>query len=140
MDFFATTLVQEFQKAGYTAARQDASTRPESGVLLRGVFGEADARNRIRRAMLGGGAPGSRLLLYVGTFNLARPDQPLYQPAAVQNTEVRYGPVITLNNYIPLVKFEISKNPTEAEVQRIAKQIVQNLSTLLKSNPTAFSQ
>jgi len=140
MDFFAVTLVQEFQKAGYTAARQQSNSRPDSGVLLRGVFGEADARNRIRRAMLGGGAPGERLLLYVGTFNLSRPDQPLYQLAAMQNSDGHSGPIITLNNYIPLVKFELSKNPTEAEVQRISKQIVQNLSTLLKSNPAAFSQ
>ncbi len=140
MDFIANNLVEEFQKAGYTASRQRGNSRPDSGVLLRGVFGEADALNRIRRAMLGGGTVGARLLLYVGTFNLARPDQPLYQPAATQDQDSRFGPVISLNNYIPLAKFELSKNPTEDEVKRISRQIVQNLSTLLKTNPASFGQ
>jgi hypothetical protein len=140
MDFFSLTLVQTFQKAGYTAAQQQANSRSDTGVLLRGVFAEADARNRIRRAILGGGVPGAKLLLYVGTFNLARPDQPLYQQAQSMSPDSRYGPVITMNNYIPLVKFELSKNPTEDEVRKICNQIVQNLSTLLKTNPAAFSQ
>ncbi len=140
MDFFALTLLQSFQKAGYNAARQQGNPVSSTGVLLRGVFAEADARNRIRRAMLGGGAPGAKLLLYVGTFNLARPDQPLYQLAVTQNTDARYGPIITLNNYIPLVRFEMSKNPTEDEVRKICSQIVENLTTLLKTNPSAFAK
>ncbi len=140
MDFFALTLVQAFQKADYNAVRQQGNSVSTTGVLLRGVFAEADARNRVRRAMLGGGARGAKLLLYVGTFNLARPDQPLYQLAVTQNTDARYGPIITLNNYIPLVKFEMSKNPTEDEVRKICSQIVQNLTMLLKTNPAAFSK
>ena len=140
MDFFAITLVQAFQKEGYNAARQYGNSRSNAGVLLRGVFAEVDTHNRIRRAMLGGGAPGAKLVLYIGTFNLARPDQPLYELAVVQTTDARYGPIITLNNYIPLVKFEMSKNPTEDEVRKISNQIVQNLGTLLKTNPSAFAQ
>lgn len=140
MDFFALTLVQSFQKAGYNAARQQGNSVSSSGILLRGVFAEADARNRIRRAILGGGAPGAKLLLYVGTFNLARPDQPLYQPAVEQNPDSRYGPIITVNNYIPLIKFEMSKNPTEDEVRKISSEIVQNLAALLKTNPAAFAK
>jgi hypothetical protein len=138
MDFFAITLVQDLQKAGYTAARQQSNTTSSGGILLRGVFGEADGGNHIRRAILGAGNPGAKLLLYVGTFNLARAEQPLYEPAAVQEPDNRYGPIITLNNYIPMVKFELSKNPTEDEVQKISRQIVQNLSNLLKTNPSAF--
>lgn len=140
MDFFATTLVQEFQKNGFNAARQQGSSRPDKGILLRGVFAEPDAHNRIRRAMFGAGSPGVRMTLYVGTFNLARPDQPLYQPAAMQSPDSHYGPVITMNNYIPMTKFEIFKNPTEDEVQKISAQIVQNVTTLLRTNAAAFSQ
>lgn len=139
-DFFAITLVQSLKKAGFTASRQQSDSGSGAGVLLRGVFAESDALNRIRRAMLGGGVPGAKLLLYVGTFNLARPDQPLYQPATVQNTDVRYGPVITLNNYIPLARFEMSKNPTEDDVRKICTQIAHNLGALLKTNPAAVSQ
>ena len=140
MDFFAVTLIQSLQKAGYASDRQQGSQVSTNGVLLRGVFAEADAQNRIRRAILGGGAPGAKMLLYVGTFNLARPDQPLYQPAVEQNADPRYGPIITVNNYIPLAKFELSKNPTEDEVRKICTQIAQNLTSLLNTNPSAFAK
>jgi hypothetical protein len=139
MDFFATTLLENLKKSGYTAAHRQGQAQAEKGVLLRGVFAEPDAKNRIRRAMLGAGAPGATMLLYVGTFNLARPSQPLYLPATEQNPDSRYGPIITMNDYIPLVKFELSKNPTEEEVQKITVQIVQNLSSLLQANPAAFN-
>src|SRR5271167_276051 len=100
MDLFSTTLVQALQKGRYKAARQPSSSGGGTagsgkGVLLRGVFAEPDALNRIRRAMLGGGAPGPKFLLYVGTFNMSRPDQPLYQVVPVETPDSRYGPVIT---------------------------------------------
>jgi hypothetical protein len=90
-DLFAVALFQSLKKSGFTVSRQ-ASTGggASAGVLLRGVFTEADARNRIRRAMLGGGAPGAKFFVYVGTFNLSRPDQPLYQLAPVQSADSRW--------------------------------------------------
>jgi hypothetical protein len=138
MDFFAITLVQSLEKSGYTAYRT-ASRHPGNGVLLRGVFAEPDAQNRIRRALQGGGAPGGRFYLYVGTFNLAQPEQPLYQPAAVQASEPAYGPVITLNNYIPMAKYEMAKNPVEDDVRKICAEIVENLTTLLNKNPSVIA-
>lgn len=140
MDFFTTTLLENLRKSGYTAAHRQGQTQADKGALLRGVFAEPDAKNRIRRAMLGGGSPGATMLLYVGTFNLARPSQPLYLPATEQNADSRYGPIITVNNYIPMAKFELSKSPTEEEVQKISAQIVQSLSGLLQANPAAFNQ
>jgi Domain of unknown function (DUF4410) len=145
MDLFSITLVQSLQKGGYKAARQPSSSAggtPGSGngVLLRGVFAEPDALNRIRRAMLGGGAPGGKFLLYVGTFNMSRPDQPLYQLAPLQSPDSRYGPVITPNSYIPLVKYEIPKNPTADDVRKVCEDIVRNLTVLLNANPSAFVQ
>jgi Domain of unknown function (DUF4410) len=140
MDFFTLTLLEKFKTGGYTSVHRQGQSPADKGVLLRGVFAEPDAKNRIRRAMLGGGSPGATMLLYVGTFNLARPTDPLYLAAMEQNPDSRYGPIITVNNYIPMVKFELSKNPTEEEVQKISTQIVQNLSTLLQANPAAFNQ
>ena len=96
--------------------------------------------NRVRRAVLGSASTNPQFVLYVGDFNLSRPDQPLYEPAPVQSPDNRFGPVITLNNYVPLAKYELSKNPTEEEVRRICSQIVANLTTLLDTNATAFSQ
>ena len=145
MDLFSTTLVQSLQKAGYKAVRQPSSSAggtpgSANGVQLRGVFAEPDALNRIRRALLGGGAPGGKFLLYVGTFNLSRPDQPLYQLAPLQSPDSRYGPIITPNSYIPLVKYEIPKNPTADDVRKVSEDIVRNLTVLLNANPSAFAQ
>ena len=108
-------------------------------MLLRGVFAETDGKNRIRRAVLGAGSTNPQLLLYVGTFNLKSPDQPLYQPGVVQEVDRRYGPVITLNAYIPLDKFQVAKNPTDEEVQKVCTQIAQNLKKLLEVNKEALA-
>jgi hypothetical protein len=139
VDTFSKTLVQSLQNSKFTATRQSGS-RPTGGVLIRGVFAEPDAMNRVRRGLLGTNSPGGKFLLYVGIFNLSRPDAPLYELAAVQEPDSRYGPVITLNSYIPLAKFEVSKNPSEEDIRKICAQIVANLTGLLANNPAAFSQ
>jgi hypothetical protein len=137
MDFFALTLVEMLEKNGYTAKRRQGA-RPESGVLLRGVFTETDPTNRVHRAILGGVAPGTKYMLYVGIFNLARPNQPLYEPALDQAPDARFGPLITLNNYVPMAKYELDKQPSEEDVRKICTQIVSSLTQLLQANPAAF--
>ena len=139
IDFFAITLVKTLEKKGFQARRARGGN-PPAGALIRGVFAEPDALNRIRRALLGGGSPSARFLLYVGVFNLAREEQPLYLPATDQPPGPGYGPIITLNNYIPLAKYELDKNPTEEDVQKICNQIAASLATLLETNPNAFAK
>ena len=137
-DSFAKTLVETLRKNGFAATR--IKEKPQGkGVLLRGVFAEADAKNQIRREVLGAGSANPQFFLYVGTFNLKSPDQPLYQVAPVQSPDPRYGPVITPNAYIPMDKFEIAKHPTQADVQKVCTQIAENLSRLLQSNKEAFA-
>jgi hypothetical protein len=139
VDTFSKTLLQSLQNSKFTSSKQSGA-RPAAGVLIRGVFAEPDTMNRIRRGLLGNNAPGGKFLLYVGIFNLSRPDAPLYELAPVQSPDTRYGPLITLNNYIPLAKYEVAKNPSEEDVRKICAQIVANLTALLAANPTAFSQ
>jgi len=79
-------------------------------------------------------------LLYVGSFNLSRPDQPLYLLAPVQSADSRYGPVISPNAYVPMVKYEVPKNPTEEDVRKVCDDMVRNLTALLSANPAAFAQ
>jgi hypothetical protein len=138
-DFFATTLLQILQKKGYNAARASGQN-PPSGAMIRGVFTETDAKNRIRRSLWGGKSSNPRFFLYVGIFNLARPDQPLYQLASEQPESNQYGPVITLNTYIPMAKYELDKNASEEDVLKICVQIAASLTALLAANPDAFSQ
>jgi Domain of unknown function (DUF4410) len=136
MDAFAITLVEILQKNGYIASRLNGSL-PTTGILLRGVFAEPDDMNRIRRAILGAGSTAPTFMLYVGTFNLAHEDQPLYQLAPVQSPDSRFGPVISLNAYIPLVKYEVDKDPSVDDMRRICDQIVGGLTKLLTRNPNA---
>jgi Domain of unknown function (DUF4410) len=138
-EFFSATLLQILQKKGYNAVRASGQN-PPSGALFRGVFAEPDAKNRIRRALLGAPSGNAKFFLYVGIFNLERPDQPLYQLAPEQPGGNRYGPIITLNNYIPLAKYELDKNPTEEDVRKICGQIAASLTALLAANPSAFAQ
>jgi hypothetical protein len=77
-------------------------------------------------------------VLYVATYNLARPDQPLYLLAPVQDHDQRYGPIISMNSYVPMEKYELSKDPTEEDVRNICGQIVSNLVQLIKRNVVAF--
>jgi hypothetical protein len=139
VDAFGTILADSLRKSGYTVTRQGGSV-PPSGLLLRGVFAEPDQENHIRRAILGTAAPGPSYTLYVGAFNLGHQDQPLYLPAVVQSPDPRYGPVITLNAYIPMVKFDVPKNPTDEDVRKICGQIVSQLTALLTQNPNAVSR
>jgi hypothetical protein len=139
MDFFAATLVDTLKKSGYSARRARGATLPKGG-LLRGVFAEPDEKNRIRRTLLGGTSANPKFFLYVGIFNLARPDQPLYQLAEEQPGGSQFGPVITLNNYIPLAKYELDKNLSDEDVRKVCAQIAASLTALLAANPNAFSQ
>lgn len=139
-DFMANTLVESLRKNGYTASRTDG--RPANGMVLAGVFAEPDDKNRIRRAMLGSGAPANKFHLYVGTFDQKILNQPLYKeaPPQTQVPDDHYGSVITLNAYIPLAKYEIDKDATEEELRRVCGQIVANLAALLERNPGAVTE
>lgn len=136
--FFGDALVQTLRKDGFNATPQ-GSSRPEKGVLLKGVFAEVDSQNDNCLAILGGTTPSPAFALYVGAYNLARPDQPLYHVMTMENCDAHYGPVISLNNYIPMEKYEISKSPTEDEVRKVCGQVVANLRALLSVNSAAFS-
>ncbi|MGB2678094.1 MAG: hypothetical protein WCE53_04385 [Candidatus Acidiferrum sp.] len=136
--FFGDALLQALRKSGFNAAPV-GSSHPGKGVLLKGVFAEVDSQNHNCLAVLGGTTPSPRFALYVGAYNLARPDQPLYHVMTMENCDAHYGPVISLNNYIPMDEYEVSKNPTEEEVRKICAQIVANLRALLSVNSAAFS-
>jgi hypothetical protein len=136
--FFGDALLQALRENGFNAAPQ-GNSHPEKGVLLKGVFAEVDSQNHNCLALLGGTTPAPKFLLFVGAYNLARPDQPLYRVMTMENCDAHYGPVISLNNYIPMDKYEVSKSPTEDEVRKVCGQVVANLRALLSVNSAAFS-
>lgn len=136
--FFGDALLQALRKSGFNTA-PIGSSHPEKGVLLKGVFAEVDSQNHNCLAILGATNPASSFVLYVGAYNLARPDQPLYRVMTMENCDAKFGPVITLNNYVPMDEYAVSKNPTEDEVRKVCAQIVANLRALLSVNSAAFS-
>jgi hypothetical protein len=137
-DYFAETLVSTLQKQGYSSSRKQ--DLPGRGILVEGVFAEPDQKNRIRPALLGSASPGTKLLLYVGVFDQKSANQPLYKEAPVQEADPNYGPVITLNAYIPMAKYEIAKDAEEGDIRQICRQIAADLTALLQRNPAAVAQ
>jgi Domain of unknown function (DUF4410) len=137
-DYFAETVVETLRKEGYSSSRKQAL--PGDGILLEGVFAEPDQKNRIRRAQLGSRSPGTKLTLYVGVFDQKSVSQPLYVEAPVQEPDPNYGPVITLNSYIPMAKYEINKDVREEDVRSICAQIAADLTVLLQRNPAVLAR
>jgi Domain of unknown function (DUF4410) len=135
-------VLQALVKLGYNAQPTPGDSRPENGVEIRGVFAEPDEQNRIRRAILGAGSTSPTLLLYVGVANLSKPEQPFYDRVIPNSTvpeavDVRYGPVISISAYAPAAKFELDRNPTSEDLNKLAKSIAAQIDSLLRANPLA---
>jgi hypothetical protein len=135
------SIIRALTKAGFDARRLPAGTAlPKAGLRIRGVFAEADEKNRARRLLVGGEPVSPSILLFVGVNNLAQPEQPLYQLAYPPIPDSRHGPVITVTSYAPAARFELSRDPTEDEFKKIATQIVADLTGLLNANPLLSAQ
>ena len=135
------SLIRALHEAGYQAERLPAgSSLPKIGLRLRGVFAEADERNRARRLLIGGEPVGSSILLYVGVNDLSRPEQPLYALADPPSTDPRHGPVITVTSYAPAIRFELSREPSDEEINKISRQITASLTSLLNANRLSLAQ
>jgi hypothetical protein len=136
----ATNLVKALEQAGYTARRLRGGARPDSGIILRGVFAQADANAGLRRIVAGGDSTDSKIVLFVGVGNLARPDQAVYLPVGPTSADGRLGPVINVSVYAPISRFDLEKSPSEDSLKRLAPQIVNEVTTLLNANRLAMSE
>jgi hypothetical protein len=136
----ATNLVKALEQAGYTARRLRGGARPDSGIIIRGVFAQADANAGLRRIVVGGDSTDSKMVLFVGVGNLARPDQAVYLPVGPTSADGRLGPVINVSVYAPISRFDLEKTPSEDSLKRLAPQIVNEVTTLLNANRLAVSE
>ncbi len=140
VELMSTKLVAALRKAGYKAVRmQPGDVRPDIGVSIRGLFAEIDSENRWRRAVIRTPADSGKMQALVSVANLAKPDQALYEIANLPGNE-KPGAVITLSAYVPLAKFDLSKDANEGVFKSIAARIVNDLTALLNANPSALSQ
>jgi Domain of unknown function (DUF4410) len=141
VELMSSKLIAALQKAGYTAVRtRPGDARPDSGVQIRGVFAEVDDENHWRRAVIRSADDSGKIEALVTVANLAKPDQALYEIAQLPGNEDKPGAVITLSPYVPLTKFDLSKDAKEDVFQKIAPQIVNDLTALLNANPSARPQ
>ena len=141
VELMSTKLVVALQKAGYSATRmRTGDARPDSGVQNRGLFAEVDNENHWRRAIIRTATDTGKIQALVVVANLAKPDQALYEIAHLPGNDDRPGAVITLSPYVPLTKYELSKDANEEAFKGIAARVVNDLTELVNRNPAAMSQ
>jgi hypothetical protein len=109
-------------------------------VGIRGLFAEVDSENHWRRAVIRTTTDSGKIEALVVVSNLAKPEQALYEIAQLPGNEPGPGAVITLSPYVPLTKYDLSKDAKEEAFQQIASRIVKDLTDLLQRNPAAIPQ
>jgi hypothetical protein len=135
VDTMATKLVAALQDAGYPAKRlQRNDSRPNNGVQIRGIFAEVDSLNHWTRAVIRSASDNGKMNAMVAVGNLARPDQALYEIANLPGNADRPGAIITFSPYIPLERFELSKDSDDKAFAGIASRVVADLDSLLSKN------
>ncbi|MCU1243465.1 MAG: conserved hypothetical secreted protein [Candidatus Acidoferrum typicum] len=141
VELMSTKLVIALQKAGYSATRMhEGDARPDSGVQIRGLFAEVDEENHWRRAVIRSATDSGKMEALVAVANLSKPEQALYEIAPLPGNEDRPGAVITLSPYVPLTKYDLSKDADENVFKGIAPRVVNDLTDLLNRNPAAITQ
>src|SRR6266849_1523571 len=142
VDLMSTKLLAALQKAGFPAVRmREGDARPDKGVAIRGLFAEVDDENHWRRALIRTATDSGKMEALVVVANLAKPDQALYEIAPLPGNDNNIpGAVITLSPYVPLTKYDLSKDAKEDVFQKIAPRVVDDLTALLDANPAAISE
>jgi Domain of unknown function (DUF4410) len=141
VELMSTRLVAALQKAGYSATRIRAGdARPDSGVQIRGLFVEVDNENHWRRAVIRSATDSGKMEALVAVANLSKPEQALYEIAPLPGNEDKPGAVITLSPYVPLTKYDLSKDADENVFKAIAPRVVNDLTDLLNRNPSAVTE
>ena len=141
VELMSSKVIAALQKAGYSAVRMHrGDARPDSGVQIRGVYAEVDNENHWRRAVIRNADDSGKMQALVAVANLSKPEQKLYEIAQLPGNEDKPGAVITLSPYVPLTKFDLSKDAKEDVFQKIAPRIVDDLTALLNANPAALTQ
>jgi hypothetical protein len=141
VELMSRNLLAALRKAGYTATRMHAGdARPDTGVQIRGLFAEVDNENHWRRAVIRTASDTGRMEALVAVANLSKPEQALYEIANLPGNEDKLGAVITLSPYVPLTKYDLSKDADENVFKGIASRVVNDLTDLLNRNPYAVPQ
>ena len=129
VNLMSRSLQESFENAGLMAQQIEAvKGLPKEGWLVRGVFTEVDEGNRMKRAVIGFGAGATSMEVQVSVSDLAvNPDASFIIFGTVKDPKQMPGAVVTRNPYVAAAKFVLEKNASKKDVQRTAREIVQEI-------------
>ncbi|HKR19920.1 MAG TPA: DUF4410 domain-containing protein [Stellaceae bacterium] len=125
VDLMANSIVDDLHKAGVAAERlAPGAPSPATGWLVRGVFLQVDAGNRVRRAAIGFGAGATDLQVASTVDQLgAGAPQPLYTVDTNAQSGRLPGAVVTLNPYVAAARFVMAGKDLDRNAKDTAGKI-----------------
>ncbi|MBU6508382.1 MAG: DUF4410 domain-containing protein [Alphaproteobacteria bacterium] len=131
VDLMANSIVDDLHKDGIAAERMAPGVPlPVSGWLVRGVFLQVDAGNRVRRAALGFGAGATDLQVATSIDQLgAAAPQPLYTVDTNAQSGKLPGAVVTLNPYVAAARFVMAGKDLDRNAKDTAAKIADQVKT-----------
>ncbi|MGH6975459.1 MAG: DUF4410 domain-containing protein [Stellaceae bacterium] len=131
VDLMANSIVDDLHKDGIAAERfAPGAPLPATGWLVRGVFLQADAGNRLRRAALGFGAGATDLQVASTIDQLgAGAPQPLYTVDTNAQSGKLPGAVVTLNPYVAAARFVMAGKDLDRNAKDTAGKIADQVKT-----------
>jgi Domain of unknown function (DUF4410) len=140
VDLTSRTLARVLEQQGYAVRRmRGMTTRPDRGIIIRGVFAQLDESKTLRRTVIGGAVTTPNMLVYVGIGNLAKPEQTMYTIVAPPTAD-NVGPAISLSVYAPIGRYEVERDPSEESVKLFAAGVAADLTRLLNANALTLEQ
>ena len=131
VDLMANSIVDDLHKDGVAAERlAPGMPLPASGWLVRGVFLQVDAGNRLRRAALGFGAGATDLQVAstIDQLSTAAP-QPLYTVDTNAQSGKLPGAAVTLNPYVAAARFVMAGKDLDRNAKDTAGKIADQIKT-----------
>jgi hypothetical protein len=138
VNFMSDTLVKKLAKAGIYAVRLRATDmRPQSGLILSGVFTQLSEGNHVRRATFGFGSGATKAEVYVNITEASQPLHLLYSATNQQKSGRYPGALVTLNPFAGAARFAMTRNAPEKTVKKTASLIAKQIVKQLNSAPAA---
>ncbi|MGH7008661.1 MAG: DUF4410 domain-containing protein [Stellaceae bacterium] len=131
VDLMANSIVDDLHKDGIAAERlAPGRPLPATGWLVRGVFLQVDAGNRLRRAGIGFGTGATNLQVASSVDQLsASAPQPLYTVDTSAQSGKLPGAAVTLNPYVAAARFVMAGKDLDRNAKDTAGMIADQITT-----------
>lgn len=131
VDLMANSIVDDLHKDGIAAERlAPGMPPPATGWLVRGVFVQVDAGNRLRRAAIGFGTGATNLQVVSSVDQLsANAPQPLYTVDTSAQSGKLPGAAVTLNPYMAAARFVMAGKDLDRNAKDTAGKIADQVKT-----------